>query len=161
MYVQFSQTLRSFPNSIYPFTFPPTIYECSSSSTCSVVWSVSPLQPFWWKQYSIGIVGILWIFKRLMKLSHPVFLPFQHSPSQEPTLVVQFLSGYIPKRDAALRTKGVYPHSLKAILPTGPCHGLPITSTSSFNLPCVSPIQCSVSALLKEPIWHPPLQLIR
>lgn len=42
---------------------------------------------------------------------------------------------------------------LKTILPVGLCHYLPITSTSSLNRPCVS-LQCSASALLKQPIWH-------
>lgn len=71
-----------------------------------------------------------------MKLSHPVFLTFQHSPSQEPTLVVQFLSGYIPKRDAALRTKGVYTHSTQSYPACWPLS----RSTNHFHIKFQSPV---------------------
>jgi len=71
-----------------------------------------------------------------MKLSHPAFLTFQRSPSQEPTLVIRFLSGYILRRDAALRTKGVYAHSTQS---HPACWSLSL-STNRFHIKSQSPV---------------------
>lgn len=71
-----------------------------------------------------------------MKLSHPTFLTFERPPSQEPALVIRFLSGYILRRDAALRTKGVYAHSTQS---HPACWSLSL-SANHFHIKSQSPV---------------------
>lgn len=64
------------------------------------------------------------------------FLSLSTSPSQEPTLVIWFLSGYILRRDDALRSKGVYAHSTQN---HPACWPLSL-STNHFHIKSQSPM---------------------